>query len=187
MTTSIVFSDLNYGIGAPVGKNDISYNFFTTKDTLLTKGGHDTPYEDHFIDPSAAVDALKNHRFLKTRETGDTSVTPATTGRTRRSDPVDLFEIDSYTNGIDQYERFKMRRKFEILKYNNNGGNLTKRTNYSNIVTNRQISNNRLNNLIESNTSCNNETIYKSGINSGIKNDNSVLFLDNNIEYFSNL
>ena len=189
MTTSIVFSDLNYGTSAPVGtiENDISYDFFTTTEQILTRGGHPSPYEDYFVDPSAAVEALQNHRFLKTRETGNQNITPITTGRTRRSDPNDLFEINNYKNGIDQYDRYKMRRKFEILKYSNNSGNLTKKANFSNKVTNSQISNNRLNNLIESTTSCNNENIYKLGINSGIKNDKSVLYLDNNIEYFSNL
>ena len=189
MTTSIVFSDLNYGIGAPVEtiENDISYDFFTTTKQLLTSGGHPSPYEDYFVDPSAAVEALQNHRFLKTRETGDQNITPNTTGRTRKSGPIDLFDINDRTNGIDQYDRYKMRRKFEILKYTNNSSNFTKKSNYSNKVTNSQISNNRLNTLIESTTSCNNENIYKLGINSGIKNDKSVLFLDNNIEYFSNL
>tara|TARA_Y100000768_G_C23990135_1_gene691878 strand:+ start:1317 stop:1889 length:573 start_codon:yes stop_codon:yes gene_type:complete len=190
MTTSIVFSDLNYGTGAPVetGENDISsYNFFTTTKPLLTKGGHPHPYEDYFVDPSAAVEALQNHRFLKTRETGDRNMSPDTSGRTRRSDPTNLFEINEYTNGIDQYERYKMRRKYEILKYSNNIGNFTKKANFSNKVINSQISNNRLNNLIKSTTSCNNENIYKLGINSGIKNDKSILYLDNNIEYFSNL
>lgn len=190
MTTSIVFSDLNYGTGASVDTtiNDISYDFFMPIDELLTTGGHKSPYENYFVDPSAAVEALQNHRYLKTRETGDQIVTPNTSGRTRKSDPTDIFELDNnYVNGNDQYDRYKMRRKFEVLKHNNNSGTFTRKQNYSNTVTNSQISNNRLNSIIESTTSCNNENIYKPGINSGIKNNNTILYLDKNIDYYSNL
>ena len=99
MTTSIVFKDQEYGIGADLGasENDICYNYF-----FPDINGSNSGYDRSFIDPSAAIIALQRHRYLKTRHTGDAIVVPDTTGRDRVEIDID----NNYT-----YERLKMRRK----------------------------------------------------------------------------
>ena len=91
MTTSVVFEEIDY--------SQLEYDFNSTDETMLT-------------DPSASIIALQNLRILKTRETGEGSVTPDTTGRTE----IPMVDYSKTYN----YENYKMRRKAEVLKHKNN-------------------------------------------------------------------
>ena len=174
MTTSIVFKDQEYGIGADLGtsENDICYNYF-----FPDEYGGSSGYDRSFIDPSAAIIALQRHRFLKTRETGDKIVIPDTTGRER----VEINIDNNYT-----YERLKMRRKYETLQYNN-VSTLSQKKIFANIVRNSKLSNNRIQKLIDNNTNVNDNYIINPAINSGVKNDKTKLYLDNNVKFYSNI
>lgn len=172
MTTSIVFKDLNYGVGGNLGETDISYDYFFPSST-----GDNSGYEDHFIDPSASVLALQNIRYLKTRETGDEIVVPDTTGRDRNEIVIE----NNY-----EYERMKMRRKYQVLQHNNLT-NKSKRETYASIVRNSNLTNNRIKEIIRENIIVNDNYIINPAINSGVKNDNTKLYLDNNVKFYSNI
>ena len=174
MTTSVVFKDQEYGIGGILGssENDICYNFF-----FPDVNGGNNGYDKSFIDPSASILALQNHRYLKTRETGDEIIVPNTVGRVR-------VEID--IDNSDTYDRLKMRRKYEVLQYNN-VSNISEKKNFANIVRNRNLSNKRIQTLIDNNTRVNDNYIINRAINSGIKNDKTKLYLDSNINFYSNI
>tara|TARA_Y100000389_G_scaffold137580_1_gene135181 strand:- start:895 stop:1419 length:525 start_codon:yes stop_codon:yes gene_type:complete len=174
MTTSIVFKDQEYGVGADLGtsENDICYNYFFPDDN-----GGNSGYDRSLIDPSAAILALQEHRYLKTRLTGDEKIIPDTTGR-------DRVEIDIDNNYM--YERLKMRRKYETLQYNN-VSNVTQKNKFANIVRTSKLSNKRIQTLIDNNTDINDNYIINSAINSGVKNDKTKLYLDNDIKFYSNI
>ena len=154
MTTSIVFEEIDY--------SQIVYEDDATDDIMLT-------------DPSASIIALQGLRFLKTRETGDEITTPDTTGRTENS-IVNFNEIS--------YHQYRMRRKAEVLKYNNNTS-INKRTQYSALVSSRR---GQLSNASSTTINCDSDVIrVKRATNSGIKCDSSLLFLNPNVTFIEKL
>tara|TARA_A100001011_G_scaffold45953_1_gene43215 strand:- start:9139 stop:9603 length:465 start_codon:yes stop_codon:yes gene_type:complete len=126
-------------------------------------------------DPSASIIALQRLRFLKTRETGNKIVTPETTGRAEIKMP-NFNEIN--------YEEYKMRRKAEILKYKEYIP-INKKIKFSNLASSRRR---QISNISKASTSCENDVIrVKKASNSGIKGDNSLLFLNSNVPYITKL
>ena len=126
-------------------------------------------------DPSASVIALQGLRILKTRETGDEAVVPDTTGRTENA-PINFNETS--------YHQYRMRRKAEVLKYNKIT-NTNKRTQYSALASSRR---GKLSNVSATSTSCESDVIrVKPATNSGIKCDNSLLFLNTNVAFIEKL
>lgn len=169
MTTSIAFDILDCG-------SEISFNNDITLDPAETSW---------LLDPNSPRDALQRLRILKTRETGSVQQIPNTVGRVRS---LNLNIGQDYT-----YETLKMRRKAQILKYQNNQNTqtVTKKQNYTNVVkglNQRYSSNTRLKQLLENNK-CNNSKvpIYKKALNSGIKNDPTLLIYNKNIPFYSQL
>lgn len=135
----------------------------------------DSTDESMLTDPSASVIALQGLRVLKTRETGDEVVTPDTTGRTENT----MINFNETT-----YEQYRMRRKAEVLKYNKNT-TLNKKTQYSSLVSSQR---GRLSNTAATSASCESDVIrVKKGTNSGIKGDNSLLFLNKNVTFIGKL
>jgi len=135
----------------------------------------DTTDESMLIDPSASVIALQGLRVLKTRETGNEVVTPDTVGRTENT-MLNFNEIN--------YEQYKMRRKAEVLKYKKNT-TVNKRTQYSALASSRR---GQISNTVAASASCESDVIrVKKGTNSGIKGDNSLLFLNNNVTFIEKL
>lgn len=135
----------------------------------------DTTDESMLTDPSASVIALQGLRVLKTRETGDEVVTPDTTGRS---------EISMLNFNETSYEQYKMRRKAEVLKYKKNT-TVNKRTQYSALASSRR---GQLSNTAATSAACESDVIrVKRGSTSGIKGDNSLLFLNNNVTFFDKL
>jgi hypothetical protein len=133
--------------------SEIEYDVNSTDENMLT-------------DPSASIFALQRLRFLKTRETGNEVVAPDTIGREQDT----MLDYNQIT-----YEEYRMRRKAEILKYAKNT-TVNKKTNYSALASSRRgkianptlVTKNRENDIIR----------VKRGTNSGIKGDNSLLFLN---------
>ena len=142
--------------------SEIEYDENATDDRVLT-------------DPSASVVALQKLRVLKTRETGDEIVTPDTTGRA-------VIKMLDY-NEIS-YEEYKMRRKAEILKYKKNT-TINKRTQFSALASSRR---GQISNVPATSATCEDDVIrVKKATNSGIKGDNSLLFLNSNVSYIDKL
>lgn len=127
--------------------------------------------ENMLTDPSASIFALQRLRILKTRETGDEAVVPDITGRGQDT----MLDYNQTS-----YEEYRMRRKAEVLKYKQNT-TLNKRTQYSALASTRirQIAN-----ISTTTRNCENDVIrVKKGTNSGIKGDNSLLFLNPNVSF----
>ena len=138
--------------------SEIVYDVNSTDENMLT-------------DPSASIFALQRLRILKTRETGNEGLVPDTTGR-EQGTMLDYNQIS--------YEEYRMRRKAEVLKYKKNT-TLNKRTQYSALASSRRrqiaITTSAINN-------CENDVIrVKKGTNSGIKGNNSLLFLNPNVTF----
>lgn len=154
MTTSIVFDDIDY--------SQIDYDANSTDERMLT-------------DPSASIIALQELRILKTRETGNSVVTPNTTGRT---------SITTINFNETSYEEYKMRRKAEVLKYKKNTST-NKRTQYSALASSRR---GQIANITNATNNCENEIIrVKRATNSGIKGSNKLLFYNPNVALLERL
>jgi len=140
--------------------SELDYDVNSTDDNMLS-------------DPSASIFALQRLRILKTRETGDDVVTPDTTGR----DQVTMLDYNQTS-----YEQYRMRRKAEVLKYKKNT-TINKKTNYSALVLTRrrQIADAKIASVI--NNSENDIIRVKKATNSGIRGDNSLLFLNPNVSF----
>ena len=80
-------------------------------------------------DDAPILESLQSLRILKTRETGNKQVTPITTGR------YDGKNVGFTYNTLNDYV---MRRKAEVLKYNKNSLEETKKQNYSRISNSRK-------------------------------------------------
>ena len=162
MTTSIVFDN-----------EDIqTFNFITFDENYKTYV-EDNEDDATNNDISGALYALQRLRYLKTRETGNSIVEPDITGR----DPVKEIDFSEFT-----YEQYKHRRKAEVLKYKNSNQN--SRSNYSNVATNNQFSNDYITNFCSNNTD---RIIYKPGTNSGIKGSSKLLYLNNSVKFYSSI
>lgn len=131
--------------------------------------------ESMLTDPSASIIALQRLRVLKTRETGEEPIIPDTTGRTENQ-MINFNKIN--------YEQYKMRRKAEVLKYNKNV-TVNKRTQYSALASLRR---GKFSNTSAVSARCETDTIrVKKATSSGIKCDNSPLFLDKNVTFIDKL
>lgn len=136
------------------------------------------------IDPNVADDpiaqALQPLRVLKT--TTNSNLTPTTVGR-------DIGRAISFNNVT--YHDYKMRRKAEILKYNKNKNDRTKKSQFSSSSTGntnyKRTSNARIKELIANNQCQNQIEFLNTGSASGIKGDQSVLYLDPNIPYYEKI
>ena len=136
------------------------------------------------IDPDVADDpiaqALQPLRVLKS--TTNTNITPTTIGR-------DIGRAISFNNVT--YHDYQMRRKAEVLKYNKNRNDRTKKSQFSSSSrgnTNyKRTSNARIKQLIANNQCQNQIEFLNTGSSSGIKGDQSVLYLDPNIPYFDKI
>ena len=142
--------------------SEIEYDGYATDGQMLT-------------DPSASIVALQRLRVLKTRETGDEIVTPETTGRA---------EIPMLDYNETSYEEYKMRRKAEILKYKKHI-TINKKTRFSALASSRR---GQISNVLATSATCENDVIrVKKASNSGVKGDNTLLFLDSNVTYIDQL
>jgi hypothetical protein len=142
--------------------SQIEYDTSSTDETMLT-------------DPSASIIALQGLRVLKTRETGDEVVEPDTTGR-EQTTMLNYNEIS--------YEEYRMRRKAEVLKYKKNT-TTNKRTQYSALATSRR---GQIANTSSVSTTCENDVIrVKKATGSGIRGDQSLLFLNPNVSFHDKL
>ena len=136
------------------------------------------------IDPNVADDpiaqALQPLRILKT--TTNSNLTPTTVGR-------DIGRAISFNNVT--YHDYQMRRKAEILKYNKNKNDRTKKSQFSSSSTGntnyKRTSNARIKELIANNQCQNQIEFLNTGSASGIKGDQSVLYLDPNIPYYEKI
>ena len=141
-------------------------------------------YNNVVIDPNVADDpiaqALQPLRVLKT--TTNSNLTPTTVGR-------DIGRAISFNNVT--YHDYKMRRKAEILKYNKNKNDRTKKSQFSSSSTGntnyKRTSNARIKELIANNQCQNQIEFLNTGSASGIKGDQSVLYLDPNIPYYEKI
>lgn len=134
--------------------------------------------EDSFI-----LESLQNLRILKTRETGDEQITPITTGR---------YEGRNINFTYNTLEDFSMRRKAEVLKYNKNKLEESKKGNYSRIsksgkskykhLTNARIADIKIRNKCE-----NANILLKPATNAGIRGDNTPLYLDPNVSFYETI
>lgn len=170
MTTSISFSIAECGL---LLGGEISHN---------NDPGLDPTETEWLTDPNAPRDALQRMRILKTRETGEQQQIPNTIGRSNGTN-IDFGTL-SYT-----YDELKMRRKTTILQNQNKNFN-TKRKIYSNIVKGINIkysSKTRLKQLVESNKCQNQPPNVKLAINSGVKNDRTPLYFNQNVPFFSQI
>lgn len=135
----------------------------------------DSYQENMLTDPSSSIIALQRLRYLKTRPTGNQVITPNITGRAV-SNMLDYNEIN--------YEQYKMRRKSEVLKYNKNSGT-NKNKKYSSLVSLPRRKKSNSQKIIKN---CEDEVIrYKKGINSGIKNDKTILYHSKQIPFYDKL
>jgi len=143
--------------------SEIEYDIDSTDERMLT-------------DPSASAIALQGLRILKTRETGNEVIVPDTIGREENA-MLDYNEIS--------YEEYKMRRKAEVLKYKNNT-TTNKKTQYSALAVSRR---GQIANTASINETCENDvfTKVKKATVSGIKGDQSLLFLNPNVPFHNKL
>lgn len=135
---------------------------------------------DMLTDPNASLLSLQRLRILKTRETGDDIVNPDTTGRRR----VEQINFDGTS-----YEQYKMRRKAKVLSYSGTSIE-NKKTQFSTLSrVRRGVNNSRLQNLQETKVCDENsvKTKINKAINSGIRGDGTLLFLDNSVKYIEKL
>ena len=166
-TISIAFNDIPSCL-------DFSYN--TNPDGILDQ--EDTKW---LLDPLEPQLALQRVRILKTRETGNTQVTPITTGRDTR----DIIDFSKIT-----YNDRAMRRKAEVLKYKKNINNNKFSSSYAYFAKSgkskyRSMTNNRIKSLLENQKCLNAPPISKPSSNSGIFGGKTSLILDSNIEYIN--
>lgn len=170
MTTSIAFDITDCG-------EEISFN---SSITFNPDTNYSTEYSPWLLDPNAPRDALQRLRVLKIRNTKDEVVIPNIIGRLTGN------SIDFETFSYDQ---LKMRRKAEILRMKNKEFD-TKQKNYSKIVrgvTAKFSSQNKIRRLAESQKCSNVIILEKPAINSGIRNDNTNLYLNTSIPFYSQL
>jgi glycosylphosphatidylinositol transamidase (GPIT) subunit GPI8 len=131
--------------------------------------------ESMLKDPTSSITALQGLRVLKTRETGDEVIIPDIIGREQK--------VALDYNNIN-YESYKMRRKAEVLKYKKNI-NDNKKTQYSHLALTRR---GNITNVSSVTTECEDNIIrVKPATNSGIKGDNSLLFLNPNVPFMDKL
>ena len=171
MTTSIAFEFEGF-----TEEEEIENFDFTTFNENYENNIKDKINEDNEnLDISGALYALQRLRILKTRETGNRPVVPNTTGRVENT----MFNYNERS-----YDSYKMRRKAEVLKYKQTA-TVNKRTQYSALVQSRK---GNIGNVSKVVTNCENEFIRsKKGTNSGIKGDNTLLFLNSNFLFVNKL
>lgn len=145
--------------------------YFNDFDLTAIEYDVNSAIENMLTDPSASIFALQRLRFLKTRETGDEVVAPDTTGR----DQVTMLDYNQTS-----YEEYRMRRKAEVLQYKKNT-TVNKRTHYSALASSRRGK--IANTTLVTNNSENDIIRVKKGTKSGIKGDNSLLFLNPNVSF----
>ena len=160
---------------------EISYN------PNIVNNEYNRMNQEWLLDPESSREALQTLRILKVRETGNLQVIPNIIGRETGQDI-------SFSDTIT-YDDLKMRRKAEILKYTNNKitNNLNnKKINYSYHAKSsrskyKSMTNSRIKSLKQSQICENKDIILKTGINSGIKNSKSLLFLNPSIPFYSQI
>jgi hypothetical protein len=136
------------------------------------------------IDPSFAdcdpAVALQNLRTLNT--SSNTNVTPDTTGRDTGQN-IDFL--------LYEYDDLKMRRKAEVLRHSQNKHIRSKKSSYSEIAKGngsfRNVSNYRIKQLVENNNCQNQIEFLNKATFSGVRGDNTVLYLDENIPFYSTI
>ena len=82
-----------------------------------------------------------------------------------------------FVDFVENYEEI-----LPILKRNLT--DLNSRSNYSNVATNNQFSNDYITNFCSNNTD---RIIYKPGTNSGIKGSSKLLYLNNSVKFYSSI
>uniref|UniRef100_A0AB39JE59 Uncharacterized protein n=1 Tax=Florenciella sp. virus SA2 TaxID=3240092 RepID=A0AB39JE59_9VIRU len=172
MTTSIAFEGFT-------NEEIENFDFITFNENYTNNIENVENEENQNLDPSGALYGLQRLRYLKTNETGEQIVIPDINGRETGNNVV----FYTGTNGDGYtYEQYKHRRKAEVLKYKNSNKN--KKSNYSNISKNVQLSSAAIKNLCNDD---NTRIIYKPGTNSGIKSSTDLLYLNNNVPFYSSL
>lgn len=155
---------------------EISFN----SDTSLKPG--DT---DWLLDPTSPRDALQRLRVLKTRNTGSVPQRFSLVGRERGNN------INFSGDGFN-YTARKMRRKAGVLQYKQKSFDTIKQK-YASLVRGinpNKTSTTRLKQLAQTISQCDNNRALinkKPAINSGIKNDNTELYLNKNIPFVDSL
>lgn len=133
-------------------------------------------------DPNSTRTALQQLRILKTRETGDEQVIPNINGR---------YQGRNISFKFNTYEDYQMRRKLEVLKsYNKN--NESKKSNYSYFANSgkskyKHMTNKRIKSLLDSQVCVNSNIIVKPATNSGVFGDSTMLYLDPNVKFHTNI
>jgi hypothetical protein len=175
MTTSIVFNDLSCA--------DISNATYRSGLTLSDPITDQERYDNYpnLLDPTEPQTSLQRLRVLKTRLTGEFVVTPDTVGRATGNQVP-------FGDTNPTYSEYKMRRKAEVLNSQNKQGG-TSRGTYAYTSKYGKISNARIK-LLKAAQNCEtNDFRYrqKPASNSGVRGDQTILFLNPNIKYFSTL
>lgn len=149
-----------------------------------TVGFNGTDFDDTCDEAFIAeATALQSLRTLDTRD--NANVVPNTVGRTA---PRVIFKPGLNYN----YENLKMRRKAEVLKHKNNQDTSSSKLSFSNSVKGRSkyrhLSKAKLEKLVDEDMCSTDLQIFSNPATfSGVKGDNTILYLDTSVPFYDKI
>tara|TARA_Y100000992_G_scaffold302027_1_gene274620 strand:+ start:3082 stop:3603 length:522 start_codon:yes stop_codon:yes gene_type:complete len=173
MTTSIVFDDSRMPC-----ITDICYN------SSIENTEENRKTQEWLLDPTQPRISLQGLRILKTRETGEEQQTPNITGRDNGSNVP--FGGNNHT-----YQELKMRRKAGVLK-NYNVLHQSSKREYAyaartGSINTKHMTSSRLKQLKQSQQCELRTTLTKPASNSGVRGDNTPLYIDPSVKFYSSI